>query len=302
MKRILVLFSRKSHEQGLTDPERLVGLLNQTDTAQFEYAYFDELSFYVDEQTLVVRNERSDRVLDEYSALYLRHWGGEETQSYALAVARYCRLKRIAFIDSEAWRVGSFNKLTQYINLHEVGVAMPRTVMAQGEYLLSSIKRHGFDYPMILKATKGTRGADNYKIASEDELTQVVSAQPQTSFVAQQFIENSGDYRILVAGNQVVMAIKRIARDGSHLNNTSQGGSAMLVDVDSLPEQLRADSVKAAQFFGRDFAGVDMVIDDVSHKHYCFEVNRAPQIEGSSYESEKALVLAQFLTTLDASA
>lgn len=299
MKRILLLFSRRSHEQGLSNPGRLVELLNETNEASFEYAYFDELSFYLDETSLVVRSERSGTLLDDYDAIYLRHWGDEVTQSYGLAVARYCKLKHIPFIDREAWRAGSYNKLTQYINLHEAGVPIPRTFMASGEFLARGVLAHKFVYPIIVKAAKGTRGVDNFKVNSQAQFDRIVNEQPEASFVVQQFIENDGDYRIIVAGDEVKMVIKRTAVAGSHLNNTSQGGAAELVNIDSLSEKVRADSVKAAWFFARDFAGVDMVIDTKNGKHYCFEVNRAPQVEGSSFEREKASVLARFLTTLD---
>ncbi len=88
-------------------------------------------------------------------------------------------------------------------------------------------------------------------------------------------------------GDAVPMVIKRIATEGTHLNNVSQGGKAVVVPVTSLPEVVVDMSTKAAAFFGRQVAGVDMVQSLDDGRYYCFEVNRSPQIDHASFESER---------------
>jgi len=112
MKRILLLFSVQSRLHKLAEPERLTELLNDTSRAQFEFAYFNDLSFYLDNNEASFIDEVSGKHLDDYDAIYIRHWGIPESQGHGLAIARYCKLKNIPFIDREVWRVGSLNKMT----------------------------------------------------------------------------------------------------------------------------------------------------------------------------------------------
>lgn len=281
----------------MADPERLVALLNDTATGRFEYAYFDDLTYFMTPERVEFRNERTGKLLDDYDGVYIRHWGLPESQGQGLAVAHYCKLKKIPFTDNEAWRVGSLNKLTQYINLHEAKVPFPTTFIAQSERILEGVERYDFSYPFILKATSGTRGQDNFLIHDKQELETTLNRYDATSFVVQEYVENDGDLRVFVVGDTAKLVIRRKAQAGTHLNNTSMGGEAQIIPIDQIPQSVLDDSVKAAKFFGRDIAGVDMVIAK-DGRHYCFEVNRAPQIEHSSFEAEKTSALADYLISL----
>jgi hypothetical protein len=107
------------------------------------------------------------------------------------------------------------------------------------------------------------------------------------SFLFLKYFANDGDFRFFVAGGVLRGVIHRQSDGSSHLNNTSTGGAAKIVDIDSFSDVVRSESVYAAQLFGRDCAGVDIMFDKRTNKHYFLEVNRAPQIDGSSFEEEK---------------
>ena len=158
---------------------------------------------------------------------------------------------------------------------------------------MSELAKEHMTFPFVAKDARGTRGSTNFLIESSDQLAKVLTEHTEKTFVLQQYIPNKGDYRLFVTGSKVALAIYRESRDG-YLNNTSQGAKARLVSVAEIKPEMIEDAIQASKFFGRDIAGVDMVIDS-DNKHYCFEVNRAPQIENSSFEQDKARAVAEFL-------
>ena len=137
MKRILLLFSVQSRLHKLAEPERLTELLNDTSRAQFEFAYFNDLSFYLDNNEASFIDEVSGKHLDDYDAIYIRHWGIPESQGHGLAIARYCKLKNIPFIDREVWRVWSPYKKTQNINFFLEGVFFSKKFMGDAPHIAS---------------------------------------------------------------------------------------------------------------------------------------------------------------------
>jgi glutathione synthase/RimK-type ligase-like ATP-grasp enzyme len=215
-----------------------------------------------------------------------------------MAVARFCTLKAIPFVDREAMQLGSRAKVNQYVNLHEIGAPFPASLIGSARVLAENYTAHGFSFPFIMKASQGSRGQDNFLVKDEAQLREIANAQPGVTFVLQTFIPNDGDWRVVVMGDQVKMIIGRTAQGETHLNNTSQGGAAEVLPLDALPAEVLEQCVLAAQFYGRDIAGVDVVRSTADGQYYFFEVNRSPQIEHASFEAEKAGHLADYLRTL----
>lgn len=302
MKNVLLLFARKSVEQQHTHPTELQKLLNEhseTRDVHVDVCELEDLSYFITSDAIEIRNEKNNKLLEEYALLYFRSWG--VLHGHAIAAARYCQIKSIPFVDREVLRTGSQNKITQYVNLHQAGVPIPRTFIAEAHVLKAQYSQRGFEFPMILKSISGTRGSDNFLVSSESEMNDVLDNNQHLIFVMQEFIPNEGDYRVVVLGDQVKLVLHRSSNADTHLNNTSQGGQATIVDSATIPEEVQSQCVQAAQFFGRDISGVDLVQSKDTGKYYFFEVNRAPQLEKSSFESEKAaLYIDYFNKAIDA--
>jgi len=295
-RKCLLLFAKASVDSGLADPDRLSSLLaGSKKDLQVSWAYLDDLVYSITNDDVDVYDHRNGRSLTEYTVVYFRYWGIQ--QGHAIAAARICKIKGIPFIDAEVLRPGSQNKITQYVNLYQAKVSIPRSLIGSGMLLVKSYSQHGFDFPLIMKDKSATRGQSNYLVKSAARMQEIITQNPDVTFVLQEFIPNSGDYRVVVMGNEVKLVIERKAQASTHLNNTSQGGSALVVPVNTLPNQVLTDCVRAARFFGRNVAGVDIVKSDTDGKYYCFEVNRAPQIEHASFEHEKADLLAEYLAS-----
>lgn len=296
-KKALLLFAKLSVEKGLADPDRLCSLLSSKEGLESSWAYLDDLLYGLSPSVEAsLYDARNKRNIQEYDAVYFRYWALQE--GHANAAARICKLLNVPFIDDETIRAGSRNKMSQYVCLFEAGIAIPRTLMSAVPILKDYYRSANFAFPFIMKDKSGTRGQGNFLVKSEAMMDDLAATYPDRTFILQEYIPNDGDFRILVIGGKAKMAIRRQAVAGSHLNNLSQGGSAELVPLGQLPAEVLTTSERAAAIFGRDVAGVDMVKSLADGTYYCFEVNRAPQIEHASFEQQKADLLADYLLSL----
>ena len=114
-------------------------------------------------------------------------------------------------------------------------------------------------------------------------------------FVGQSFIANSGDLRVLVINKSIKLIIGRTRKDDTtHLNNTSQGADARLLDISELSVEAQEMSLKAASVMGREIAGVDVMFEKDTEKPYILEVNASPQVGSGAFTDEKLTVYNEF--------
>jgi glutathione synthase/RimK-type ligase-like ATP-grasp enzyme len=170
---------------------------------------------------------------------------------------------------------------------------MPAAMAESYNYLVEEL-----GLPFVLKDIYGNRGEHNYLVRDEASFEEAIalSGQDDTRCIAQAYVENDGDYRVLVFGSHVELVIHRQGQSAdSHLNNTSQGGAATLVSEKVLPPEIRTACVTAAKLLDRQIAGVDIVEDKNSGVWYCLEVNDGPQLASGSFTAEKHKAFAAYL-------
>lgn len=304
MKKALVLFSKGSVAHGQADAHELIRVLDEAAKRQnldisFDCAFYEDLLHVVRTADARIIDTVSGKDIASFDVVYQRRW--QEVPEHALACAIYLKVKGVHCIDQESYTNGSKSKLTQAWRLWEVGLSHPATVYAghgaMAKKLVADCDSWSLGWPMVMKGVSATRGQSNYVVHSVKEIVERLNGQPKVSFLFQAFVPNDGDYRVIVCGGQVGFVMKRVASEGTHLNNTSQGGSAVQIEPAELPADILSDSLRAAASMDRDVAGVDVVIDKQTNQHYFFEVNRAPQIESGKYIQQKADVLAKYLYT-----
>jgi tetrahydromethanopterin:alpha-L-glutamate ligase len=111
----------------------------------------------------------------------------------------------------------------------------------------------------------------------------------------QEFIANPGrDIRIFIVNNKVVGSIYRIAPEGSWINNLSQGGTAKICKLTDEQEKM---SLKASQFVGTTYAGVDIIEGD---RPYIIEINGTPSGKGifEATGADVTVGIAEYLLNL----
>lgn len=217
----------------------------------------------------------------------------------AAACASYLQQRAIPYIDSQI-QPGSWSKYSAEVHRRSAGLNIIPSIFSTNVILSAMIEAEElpFGYPMIIKDVNGRKGRLNFIANSKEEAVGIFAEHAEAEFIVQQFIENEGDYRLLVMGGEVKLAIYRKAVDGSHLNNTSQGASSSVVDPATLPSEIIADALTAARLEKLEVAGVDMMIDTQTGLHYVIEVNSSPQLATGAVPDMKMDAYAAYLRSL----
>jgi glutathione synthase/RimK-type ligase-like ATP-grasp enzyme len=296
MRRVLIVVAIDSDKPGHMNwlPLRDAMRNYADENVLIDMTSLNNLIFDISNDNCVVIDKLSDKDVADYDAVVIRNVG--KTPELGIALANYLAMKNIPFTDSYLETQGA-GKLACALLRRKHDISTPRTIYASAKYLKDYIKSSSLPFPLVLKADVGKKGRDNYLVKSASELSERLSDQPDISFIAQEFIENDGDYRALVMGGKIVLVIKRMAasRD-THINNTSQGGIAQLEYVDTFSSELQKEILKAARVEQLDVAGVDIILDKHTGNHYFLEVNRAPQIGTGAYHDEKIAAYTKFVS------
>ncbi len=144
--------------------------------------------------------------------------------------------------------------------------------------LIDSVDAGTLRYPFIQKPNRGSKGQGVELIKNREDLD--CSFNQEKEQVYQNFIKNSGDYRVLVLGGRILGAIKRTSQNGGFLNNISQGGIAEAVTDPKVLAKLRRIGTTAASVFELALCGIDIIYDDREGKYFFLEANTVPQWRG----------------------
>ncbi|HET8671343.1 MAG TPA: ATP-grasp domain-containing protein [Candidatus Saccharimonadales bacterium] len=266
---------------------------------QFYYGALSDFVYEYDGRDLHVTDIASGRDLASFDLVFFAQWG--MLPQHAFAAATYLKQAGVPILREETVRQIPTSKLGELPLLVKQGLLVPKTVVAP----LGIIKQRAkdkllpFGFPFVLKSITGTQGSENFLIANLDDLKDKRDKTSASSFAAQEFIPNECDYRFAIADSEVLYVLRRSRSGDTHMNNTSQGGTAEFVDVGTFSEDVVDAAVQAADAVGRrDFAGVDIIIT-AEGKPYVLEVNSSPEIvTGFSAERKSKLLIQHMLRKL----
>lgn len=206
----------------------------------------------------------------DFDLVYIRDFQGYEFERNA--VAQYLKQHNKKFLNSDVANFQHISKLTQYMTFAFNGLPIPFTVFAKDHELIVAVNEL-FGYPAIVKSITGNSGRDNFLVNDESELRRVLSENADVKFVAQKFIPNNGDLRMIVLGNTVECIYSRVRQDGDHRNNISQGGDKQYLSLDSVDDAHKELAIKAARAVERDICGVDIMINSETKSAVILEAN-----------------------------
>jgi glutathione synthase/RimK-type ligase-like ATP-grasp enzyme len=270
--------------------------IEQEKKVRFTFATYKDLEFNINNRKMSIRIGQAGREVSSFDMVYFFIVSAEK--DIASAVAQYLKSCSVPFADKAvAGYYQSLNKLHQYILLNLSGVRVPGAIYIDNSQLVSRYDDlvASLGSPFILKDIHGRKGRGNYLVNSEIELANILKKSTDLKMIAQKFVPNDGDYRLLIFGKKVKLAISRTAGVGSHLNNVSQGGQAELADPKYLPASAKRMAIKAAEATSVDIAGVDIVKDKGKKLWYCLEVNESPQLASGSFVDEKREALTEYI-------
>ena len=240
-----------------------------------EMSALSELTLCLDGSKTRIYDQDQGYDIADFDLVVFRTISGQT--DIAIAVAAYCRKKGITYIDTYMPHVGN-TKLSCAFIRWEHDLPVPATAYGPAVSLEAIAQDGTLGWPLVVKADHGRKGQDNYLAHTITQLQAILADNEDKHFVMQTFIPNAGDYRVLVFNDQARVAILRTAGEGTHLNNTSQGGAATLLDISTVDPAILALAVQAAQLDKLAVAGVDIITQEETGEPYILEVNRAPQL------------------------
>ena len=297
MKRILVVtISRTENVEAM-----LHYMQQRMPQAQLDYTTYDEMILSFINGKMAVAVESSGLDLSDYDIAYFKSWPQYDISA---AYVQYALQHGVKITDEAKGIYSGISKLYAYSVLAGNGVAVPDTIFTMSNRLSSAydLYKKTLGLPFVLKDIHASRGNLNEVVRSREDFERVTALAREGGkkhyLIGQAFIPNEGDYRILVFGGEVKLAIHRMRGDDTtHLNNTSQGGTATIIPIEQLPAAVIEASCQAARLCKLGIAGVDMVQNKDTKQWYCFEVNEGPQMATGSHRHEKWDALAHYLIT-----
>lgn len=303
-KRILILSrrdDRMSYDQKTTIQAAIGSLQTSNEYIVDEY---EALTFMYDGADLrIILSDGTTDVADFDTVFFMAWFKTKILEDVALGVATYAHAKGVNVANTEVLYTRSRSKLSQYVVAALNGIKTTPFIfsldVAKLQRGLESHWRAGF--PIIMKGAQASRGNDNYLVKSIDEAAEVLASQVNEEgpwLIVQSFVPNNGDYRIIVMGDEVKAVIHRLAQEGTHLNNTSKGGTATYSPVDVLPEEVVEQSIRLSKLLRREVTGVDMIQHSKTGEFYLLEINNMPQLATGSYVENKFMQLDKYLGSL----
>ncbi len=296
MKRILIITSKSlsgsnAHLQALND---FVNVINQDSSdISFLACPAQELLFGVQGNKVHITLDGKE-LRELADVIHLRNINF--FTDYANAIRLYADHYGIELVNRNDAVLPYYGKVSQGFIMALNGICTPTLLSSpSNQTLLNALASATFSYPMIIKHNDGIKGLHNYLVQSAPEAEEILRQEKQ-GFVAQPFIANSGELRILYFGGYVdPLIFKKQAVDGGHLNNTSRGGLGTLVAPGSVDARALEQATRTAEIMGRQIAGVDVLLGD-DGEFYVLEANHTPSIAGGVFPEEKRRLYQAFFT------
>lgn len=135
--------------------------------------------------------------------------------------------------------------------------------------------------PLIIKELNKNQGRGIHKVESYFELRKIFfehSTLDSMPLLLQAFIDNDGDYRVLIIQNRIIGIMKRTQTNPEeYRNNFSQGASG---SIGYLPEHVLHECLELYKDSGLLIAGIDVIQNKKTGEYHFLEINSNPGIEG----------------------
>lgn len=247
--------------------------------------------FELDGDTFKITTADGDS-LDQFDIILCRGRLQHYTE-ILFAISRYAHLNRIPIVNDYS-NYHNMSKFSQTVMMFEVKIPFIRTIFSYDKAILKKYVAAHMPGQIVAKNNHGSHGNFNYLLKGSDELGIIDENDKQ--YIIQPFVPNESDYRILVMGDTEPTVIERIATAETHLNNTSKGASARLVD--DLPDAVMAQAKQLARMVGQSIAGVDAIYDKEKDVYVFLEINAQPQILTGAYTDRKIAQLQNLIDEL----
>jgi glutathione synthase/RimK-type ligase-like ATP-grasp enzyme len=302
MKRILILIHNVQNEAASPNFGKFKAALDAfVDPSQYSVTMgaLRDLVFEVSPDSMDIYDPKRGFSLADFDLVVFRIVRKE--WSRVAACCQFLQTKNIPYVDSYN-KPSAVSKASAAFVGRANGIPVIPTIFSRVDLLIEMVNTDAlpFDYPFVVKDQNGKKGRLNYLVQNKEEAITALSTPGETEFVIQEYIPNDGDYRVLIMGGEIALIIHRRSEAGAYLNNTSQGGAAELIESAQLDKSMLDDALRAAAIEEVEVAGVDLMIDSRTGKHYIMEVNSSPQLASGAFPERKTKAYVEYLQRMAA--
>jgi RimK family alpha-L-glutamate ligase len=142
------------------------------------------------------------------------------------------------------------------------------------EKVVLALRKASFKFPLVVKESGGGLGGQVWKLGNYESLKKFLKNKKNANFIYQPFIENDGDFRVLVISGKSLGIMKRSAQKREWRNNFALGGKIEAYR-DPAMERFAED---VCNKMGMDYAGIDIL--KVKKRYVVIEVNSFARFKG----------------------
>lgn len=298
---LLILTNKTTASEKIQESIRLIGHHLRTDGVPFSVSSFHDLEIFLGEGA--PRITVSGKLIENYSTIFPRKVG-RNNKALACILADHAEKHGITFIDRFHKNAPSQTKLIQMYLFTLHGLSIPKTYYSavySEAHLRSALEF--IPLPIIVKQCGTSKGAGVFLVRTEHDLREkikeLLTAAPSQEVILQEFIPNTFEYRILVTGNRIASAEKKI-RTNEHefRNNVHLGAREEFISEESTPLRIREAAILAAGVADVQVAGVD-IVETRDGKPLVFEVNSCPAFTLDETISPEIKSLAEYLASCE---
>lgn len=267
---------------------------------KFYVASFEDMEVFLERGKIKLLVE--GKPLENWTTIYPRKVGLHRGLAHILACL--AKEKRIYFIDKyheQSKDSSDTAKIIQMFRLGSAGISIPKTYYAT-TYSDAQIK-NAVKYlrlPIVIKECNTSQGAGVFLAKTVPALKKIIrkrfARDDRKEIFLQEFIPNSFEYRVLVAGNQIAVVEKKIRqKKGEFRNNVFLGAREEFFPKSAVKKDLLKTALAAAKATAIQVAGVD-IVEKKNGRPVIFEVNACPTFTIDPKVSDEVKNLARYLS------
>ena len=204
---------------------------------------------------------------------------GSSITFFGTALVRQFEQMGILCLNSSNSIALSRDKLRSLQQLEKYHLPFPQTIAVFKQGTASYVIDKLGGAPVIIKLVEGAQGV-GVMLAETKKVAEAIIETLQSTYqniLVQKFVKESRgrDIRVLVVGNKVVAAMRRLAQGDEFRSNVHCGGRVEKIKLDKVFEET---ALKAASIMGLNVAGVDMLESITGPK--VIDINSSPGLEG----------------------
>ncbi len=257
-----------------------------------DYVALEDLIFEIKNNVATIFDARTERYIQGYTWVYFKRWMSMPDEAAALSI--YLQAIGIPFSDSLVANKNDGSKLVSQFRFWSNGVPVADTLYCAPQHTVYALERTSLEYPLIIKDANGQKGKLNFLAKSQKKALAIIKNYPETTFLVQHYIANKFDYRIQVYGGKAVVAVRRVGKEGSHLNNESAGGASSFIPSSQVPKKVFELAEQAADAVGLQVSGVDVLPNLKQTKYVVLEANQGSQIVTGDTSGDQVAIIDEF--------